>query len=122
MAACCKMVANRQVSCSDGQWRMGGSLMVAMILMMGWMSAANAQDATAPASSGPVNGPAGDVVPDKGNPCSVVWFQAHGWFMWVAFAICFPLGVCVSRFGQNYFSQWFHTHIFLQVLTASGRL
>lgn len=64
-------------------------------------------------TSGPVAGP---VDPNQGNPCSIQWFEAHGWLMWLAFGVFFPIGILVSRYGQFYFRQWFYTHIALQVL------
>lgn len=64
-------------------------------------------------ASGPVAGP---VDPNQGNPCSIQWFEAHGWLMWLAFGVFFPIGILVSRYGQFYFRQWFYTHIALQVL------
>lgn len=82
---------------------MAAVVLLAVLLMT---SGANAQDASAPA---------GDVVPNEGNLCSIGWFKFHGWLMWGAFAVCFPLGVFVSRFGQTCFAQWFNTHIFVQV-------
>lgn len=83
---------------------------VLVAVLMSWMSAANAQAADASAGSD---------VPNEGNPCSIGWFQAHGWLMWLTFGVFFPLGALISRYGQyHYFSQnWFWTHISLQVLT-----
>jgi hypothetical protein len=69
------------------------------------MIAANAQ----------ADAPAAGSDPNEGNPSSIGWFQAHGWLMWLAFGIFLPLGVLISKFGQNYFSQWFWTHVSLQV-------
>ena len=54
--------------------------------------------------------------PNQGNPCSIQWFEAHGWLMWLAFGVFFPIGILVSRVGQHYFRQWFYAHIALQVL------
>ncbi|KAG0623725.1 hypothetical protein M758_3G196600 [Ceratodon purpureus] len=104
------MVAKLQVPSDYGQWRaMAGLVLIAVL--MSWMSAADAQDATAPAGDASVV----DIVPNEGNPCTIGWFKLHGWLMWGAFAVCFPFGVFVARFGQNYLSQWLNAHIFFQV-------
>lgn len=105
------MVAKLRVPSDYGQWRaMAGLVLIAVL--MSWMSAADAQDATAPTGDASVV----DIVPNEGNPCTIGWFKLHGWLMWGAFAVCFPFGVFVARFGQNYLSQWLNAHIFFQVL------
>lgn len=65
--------------------------------------------------------PTSTVDPNQGNPCSIQWFEAHGWLMWLAFGVFFPIGILVSRVGQHYFRQWFYAHIALQVLHALVR-
>jgi hypothetical protein len=82
------------------------AVLALVAILMSSIAAANAQ--------GPAAEPAAD--PLEGNPCTIGWYRAHGWLMWLAFGIFFPLGVFTSRFGQYYFSQWFWTHISLQVL------
>ena len=65
--------------------------------------------------------PTSTVDPNQGNPCSIQWFEAHGWLMWLAFGVFFPIGILVSRVGQYYFRQWCYAHIALQVLLALAR-
>lgn len=80
-----------------------------MVMSLGALSGALGQ-AGAPPAAGPAVSD-----PNQGNPCSIEWFEAHGWLMWMAFGIFFPLGVLVARYGQFYFRQWFYVHIGLQV-------
>lgn len=88
--------------------RVGWEAALVTVMGLGALSGALAQ-AAAP-------GPAAAASdPNQGNPCSIEWFEAHGWLMWLAFGIFFPLGILVSRYGQFYFRQWFYVHIGLQV-------
>jgi hypothetical protein len=81
-------------------------LMVAVLVFLGGTRTVVAQGSPTPSS----------VDPNQGNPCSIQWFEAHGWLMWLAFGVFFPIGILVSRVGQHYFKHWFYTHIALQVL------
>ncbi|KAG0609684.1 hypothetical protein M758_7G005900 [Ceratodon purpureus] len=107
--AVAKMVTRAQVPTSCYRQCRSMAVLVLVAILMSWMSTVSAQDPTAPA------GDAAAADPNQGNPCSIGWFRAHGWLMWLAFGIFLPLGVFVSRYGQYYFSQWFWAHISLQV-------
>jgi len=56
------------------------------------ISAVVAQTAANPAPA-----PAAD--PNEGNTTSIGWYKAHGWLLWTAFSVFFPVGILLSRYG-----------------------
>jgi hypothetical protein len=81
---------------------------VVIALLLGWFGASAVVAQTAPAPA-----PAED--PNEGNPCSIGWYKAHGWLLWLAFGVFFPVGTLLSRYGQYRLKWWFEAHLVLQV-------
>ncbi|GAQ79917.1 hypothetical protein KFL_000410160 [Klebsormidium nitens] len=53
------------------------------------------------------------------------YYKAHGWMMWVAFGVLFPLGIMTARYGKRWDPYWFWAHVGIQILavcvaTAAG--
>lgn len=70
----------------------------------------------------PAPAPAPDpatVGPLYGNPCSVEWFQVHGWLMWAGFGVFMPIGIITSRHMQTVTTAWFHIHISCMALAIA---
>eukprot|EP00850_Spirogloea_muscicola_P017897 SM000158S02029 [mRNA] locus=s158:143577:144867:- [translate_table: standard] len=51
---------------------------------------------------------------DGGNPASRTWYEIHGWGMWLALGVLFPIGILISGIGQDFMPGWFHLHWILQ--------
>ncbi|CAM6016637.1 unnamed protein product [Sphagnum balticum] len=93
---------------------MGGAVLVnffvVVALLLGWFGAS----AVVAQTSAPAPAPAED--PNEGNPCSIGWYKAHGWLLWLAFGVFFPVGILLSRYGQYRLKWWFEAHLVLQIL------
>ncbi|KAH9548965.1 hypothetical protein CY35_11G115300 [Sphagnum magellanicum] len=89
------------------------NLLVMVILM--FMSCCCAISAVvAQTAASPAPAPAAD--PNEGNATSIGWYKAHGWLLWTAFGVFFPVGILLSRYGQYRLKWWFEAHLALQVL------
>jgi hypothetical protein len=89
------------------------NLLVMVILM--FMSCCCAiSTVVAQTAASPAPAPAAD--PNEGNATSIGWYKAHGWLLWTAFGVFFPVGTLLSRYGQYRLKWWFEAHLALQVL------
>eukprot|EP00850_Spirogloea_muscicola_P017466 SM000150S01725 [mRNA] locus=s150:211883:213553:+ [translate_table: standard] len=59
-------------------------------------------------------GSGGDGGGGGGNPASRTWYEIHGWGMWLALGVLFPIGILISGIGQDFMPGWFHLHWILQ--------
>lgn len=88
---------------------MSNPLMMAILLLACCAAAVVEAQTTAPA-------PAPSIDPNEGNATSIGWYKAHGWLLWMAFGVFFPVGILLSRYGQYRLKWWFEMHIAFQVL------
>ncbi len=87
---------------------MSNPLMMAILLLACCAAAVVEAQTTAPA-------PAPSIDPNEGNATSIGWYKAHGWLLWMAFGVFFPVGILLSRYGQYRLKWWFEMHIAFQV-------
>jgi hypothetical protein len=45
-------------------------------------------------------------------------YEIHGWLMWGAFTVIFPLGILIARLGRHFSRRWVVLHILTQVVGA----
>eukprot|EP00897_Mesotaenium_endlicherianum_P003699 jgi/Mesen1/3357/ME000191S02496 len=92
------------------------------------VAGAPAESATAATSATATSAPTAGKPPPGLKLSPKSYYVAHGWLMWAAFGVFFPLGILTAgSYGQRLTRHWFNAHVALQMLgwaaaTASGLL
>ncbi|KAJ7552027.1 hypothetical protein O6H91_06G039200 [Diphasiastrum complanatum] len=87
------------------------SMLFHIVLIFLVISSAASQDASSPQ-------PDSTAAPTSDMP-SINYYKAHGFLLWIAFGVLFPMGILLSRYGQGRLPHSHHVHASIQMLAVA---